>query len=878
MRSPAQALIVFLSVATLAQPLSELEAKPVDVPEPIPGDSWIYGKYPANDPESDTFDIVAYLNHLGVIRNLSAVDFIDQHVPFGPYSYSVSPRQAMPLYLMDLHSLLSFTHGEQELLNRHGFVVSERLSYASYGDAMLDLWEADLPLFISTDAILHALHSSYVEILSTIERTYLSVELGNALDAMHTAWPGLNAKYGSTAGMRASLDDVDVFLTVARNLLDEGSHPSMGGNDGTVQQILGLIDAQQPASYPLFNNAPRIYDFSQFKPRGHYTRSPVLSRYFQAMMWLGRTEFRLSPPPGVAPGFDVSREILDAFLLYEIASMTEGLSHLDNCDAVIEDLIGSSDNIALHELNRLGRAIQLSRVDELLDPSVMSRFEDKLATGQYTAQAINSQIIQGNPLHPEDLDPPFAFLLMGQRFILDSFIAWQVVYDRIEHEDTKPFRELPSPLDVLYVLGNDDVLPLLDEELKAYHYAPNLSALRFLVDGYGSKYWETSLYTSWLDAIRSLAHSGRAQGAPEFMKTGAWQQQKMNSQLASWAELRHDNLLYAKQSYTGGAYCSFPCTYVEPIPEFYRILAGFAERAGTVFGSLPLNDSSSARFEQFFNGMKATMDILQSVAEKELQGEALSEQEFTFLEEPLFRGLSGCVLAEKGWYRDLYFSAADNPTVKEDLVIADIHTAPTDAFGNSVGHILHTATGHPKMGVFIATPPDGKPTAFAGPVASFHTHVTSGFLRLTDEEWKELYDQGAPAPPDWTYVYLADAEGEVREGGRRLVPVPEGTRRFVEGPLKPKATLAPNYPNPFRSSTLLSFRIEGIKASPVVLDVLDIRGRLVRRVVEATLPPNTYHFHWDGKDDRGAAVALGVYFAHLRTKDATVTRKLTLIR
>ncbi|MCB9248138.1 MAG: DUF3160 domain-containing protein [Ignavibacteriales bacterium] len=44
----------------------------------------------------------------------------------------------------------------------------------------------------------------------------------------------------------------------------------------------------------------------------------------------------------------------------------------------------------------------------------------------------------------------------------------------------------------------------------------------------------------------------------------------MNSQLASWTELRHDNLLYAKQSYTGGVTCSYPFSYVEPIPAIFQ--------------------------------------------------------------------------------------------------------------------------------------------------------------------------------------------------------------------------------------------------------------------------------------------------------------------
>jgi hypothetical protein len=51
-----------------------------------------------------------------------------------------------------------------------------------------------------------------------------------------------------------------------------------------------------------------------------------------------------------------------------------------------------------------------------------------------------------------------------------------------------------------------------------------------------------------------------------------------HTQLASWAELRHDTVLYAKQSYTTSLGCSYPDAYVEPCPEFFRALGDFAKK------------------------------------------------------------------------------------------------------------------------------------------------------------------------------------------------------------------------------------------------------------------------------------------------------------
>src|SRR5690606_40805394 len=54
-----------------------------------------------------------------------------------------------------------------------------------------------------------------------------------------------------------------------------------------------------------------------------------------------------------------------------------------------------------------------------------------------------------------------------------------------------------------------------------------------------------------------------AVGMPEITGTEAWNRRILNTQLASWAELRDDTLLYAKQSYTGVPGCEYPDAYVE---------------------------------------------------------------------------------------------------------------------------------------------------------------------------------------------------------------------------------------------------------------------------------------------------------------------------
>ncbi|MCK4539135.1 MAG: T9SS type A sorting domain-containing protein, partial [Candidatus Krumholzibacteria bacterium] len=90
------------------------------------------------------------------------------------------------------------------------------------------------------------------------------------------------------------------------------------------------------------------------------------------------------------------------------------------------------------------------------------------------------------------------------------------------------------------------------------------------------------------------------------------------------------------------------------------------------------------------------------------------------------------------------------------------------------------------------------------------------------------------------------------------------------------AYLSQNYPNPFNPSTTIEFGLA--EASPVSLNIYDAAGRLVRVIIDETLPAAHYSEVWDGKDGSGKAVASGVYFYRLNTKTFSENRKMILLR
>ncbi|HPF35497.1 MAG TPA: FlgD immunoglobulin-like domain containing protein [Candidatus Krumholzibacteria bacterium] len=89
-------------------------------------------------------------------------------------------------------------------------------------------------------------------------------------------------------------------------------------------------------------------------------------------------------------------------------------------------------------------------------------------------------------------------------------------------------------------------------------------------------------------------------------------------------------------------------------------------------------------------------------------------------------------------------------------------------------------------------------------------------------------------------------------------------------------SLSQNHPNPFNPSTTINFSLPA--AADVSLKVYNARGELVRTLLDAGLEAGDHAQEWRGRDDAGAAVASGVYFARLVSKHGVLTRKMVLTR
>ncbi|MFA4948969.1 MAG: T9SS type A sorting domain-containing protein [Candidatus Krumholzibacteriia bacterium] len=94
----------------------------------------------------------------------------------------------------------------------------------------------------------------------------------------------------------------------------------------------------------------------------------------------------------------------------------------------------------------------------------------------------------------------------------------------------------------------------------------------------------------------------------------------------------------------------------------------------------------------------------------------------------------------------------------------------------------------------------------------------------------------------------------------------------------PKFTkLTQNFPNPFNPSTTIKFDLK--EKGFVSLKVYNVAGQLVRTLKSEAMDAKKDHIvTWDGTNDRGGAVASGIYFYKMNTKDFSQTRKMVLLR
>ena len=664
-----------------------------------------------------------------------------------PYSLPLEVSEISNYY--DFTRKIPLTNDSRNLLYKNGFVVIENSAIENLpgagntrvNDAYRDLKVADVPIFITSDSLLHLYHIQFDETLKRAESEEFYDELWKLDKALLEA---SIEDYDSALGREKEAARRNVaYFAVALRLLEPESYqigksrelsgeialfnsqdakkysvevPSFVKSD--VEAELHLIEAREGGVSPIFMY---VEDYSQYTPRGHYTRSEKLKNYFKAMMWHGRISMLLQPDMISAedPEKEAKIQTIQALLISDHFARDKDLrDRWDKICEVTAFYVGFSDDLGPYEYakaldtvfggNRYGVGFDNERLAEL--KSELERYENPKIYG-----GTGKLIPIGSETEYETLETTKGFRFMGQRYTPDSYILQTLS---------------PPALNIMNLLGSERA----KEHLKNLNISENEGyknrhqSLEYEFGAFDEEDWNKNLYWAQLYSLKPLLVS-YPEGYPTFMRTGAWEDKELNTALASWTELRHDTILYAKQAYFTGAFYNLeekPVEgYVEPVPEFYARMLALTKMAHSGLAEMEVLDEQS---DKDFTTLENTLEKLLEISIKELENKELTDEEYEFIRN----------------FAQNISPMLENVDIKSQMstMVADVYTGPG-------GSVLEEGTGKLDLMVVAYKQPDGRIVLGAGPVMSYYEFWQPSGERLTDEEWREMLNNNPPERPEW---------------------------------------------------------------------------------------------------------------------------------
>ncbi len=656
--------------------------------------------------------------------------------PYEQYAIDITPQVDTYEFTPENIEKFSLTEEQKNVLNENGFVVvpsNEKQFYDIYTRCKKN----NVPIFVTTDSMLHTYHILYDYTLRILETEKFTEDLQTLTKSMIDA--SIEQYKTSEGTIKEAAQKNLAYFSVAMKLLDDSYNVS-DIVAAEVELELSLIQSHEGfAKSPIFEYKG---DYSQYVPRGHYTRSEELKQYFKAMMWYGRMMFRLEP--GKTPeAKEKGREETRQAILIVNAMNEEDMKLWEKIYDPTVFFVGKTDDLNVYEYKAMIKEVYgdtITDIDEKLDEfiSIAKTCRDPRITSSFVYDVEKS----------EEVTKGFRF--MGQRFIPDSYIFQQLVYDKVLQyqgnnepftlvpSQAGPIRGFPRGLDVLAVLDSEEALNILEEEgdTEYNNYDKQMEKLQNEFHSLNEKDWTQNLYWSWLYSLRPLLEE-KEKGYPEFMQNTAWTRKQLFTALGSWTELRHDTILYAKQSYTIKA-TSIPTPpeltkgYVEPQPHVYARLASLTKmtRQGLETRGLLLDE-----YKTKLQNLESLLLSLKTIAEKELENKSLTEEEYRTIWNIGDTIETLCT----------FETAEESETDESVEIVADVHT------DTNTGKVLEEAVGN-VFRLYAVVQNEGRTYLTEGPVFSYYEFKWPMDDRLTDEQWQQM---AKPPLPKWTEEFIS---------------------------------------------------------------------------------------------------------------------------
>jgi Protein of unknown function (DUF3160) len=652
-------------------------------------------------------------------------------VAFAPFS-GVAPLGDSPAYAgppnptsLDEVEMTEFRRGDvaarpalAALLTSNGFAVTDQSARFFHDVYELNSYEYET-LFVTTDTAYNSWHLVFSKVLRDTEEQVLEPALADFLARMVT---DARAQATTLAGtdLADSADRIVAYYEAAATLLgvDVGAISTIAGDEVALAEDASAVTTSpitgfQPCQLP--DAFTGCVDYTQFLPRGHYTHSETLQRYFRAMSLLGQEAFYVSDPASLRLG------LLAARLVTADSAATDAWQSIYDTTAFF---VGVADDYTPTEVRTAAAAVVASGLDDpaaLGDDATVNEIGDALlATRSVSIDPENSSV-----------------RVMGSRLVLDSYILDQLTWPNVGTDDNR--RVTPSALDVASAFGSPLAGALQAGESDFDHYDDQLGEMQQLVDDRSPDQWAGTVYDAWLYALQpQFAERGGAY--PDFMRSDAWAAKSLQTGLGSYTELKHDTILYAKQGTAGEGEGPTvppydPHHWVEPDPVAFGRLVALAQLTRDGLDQRHLLTGPNAELLDSFIELTGWLG---GIAADELAGTVTSAADNDRL------GGIGREL-ELLWYESSDLTEANGliPGPDDDAALA------ADIF-RSTSDYLELGVGTPTEILVLVPDGAGHFQLATGAVYSFYEFSRPADLpRLTDEEWRNVLATSPPPRPDW---------------------------------------------------------------------------------------------------------------------------------
>lgn len=588
----------------------------------------------------------------------------------------------------------------------------------------------EFPAFVTTDLYLQLYHLYFDAMLRDVEQhcfykllDQFCTEGIKAIDNREDEQP---EDYKYKAWLRT-------YLTVAQALLN-GKEPNA---DDTAQMEYRQVMKNENSYSRYLGYEDAMFEYSLFRPRGHYTRTDSLQRYFRTMMWLQTVPFQT----------DRKEDMHKACMLAELVGKNAKLTQLyKQLTEPMDFLMGQPDDVSIMQVWKAYTQYNPRDGEYQSDA-----FVDKIT------KKVNEIAEKQTRIRPKFLRTGRNKVrLMPQRYQPDA----EVLQEMVDYESDETKRGVPTGLDVFAAMGvNSAERILMEEQNEAKRwdrYKPTMDKMKRRLDSIN---WNSSVSNVWLKALESL--NSKDEKAPYFMQTEQWGKKALNTTLASWAELKHDAILYAKQpmgAECGGGGVPEPIVkgYVEPNTKFWKKAVGLLEQTSNLLDKYGL---STDRTKAITTRIKEMAEFLQRMSDKELAGQLLSNEEYDQLQYigASFENMSLELIRNQD--QNLWeWDDIQGPERKVSL-IADVYTANAD--NNPDKSILYEGVGDADE-IYVIVEIQGYLYLMRGGVFSYRelTHPY-GEQRMNDEEWQQQLEKsprlGVPAWMNTIIVPLDEA-------------------------------------------------------------------------------------------------------------------------